>query len=175
MAVLGRGYLSQHVFETSKFWINITKQSPQGKSCSKKFHEIHRETSLLEHLFSEGCRLPANFPKFSTFSISCCLRKENITLKATKTVNQKKHKYILKLKFYLKSYFAAYFLKTILNKASLIFPFSFPCRFITLIKKRFQYVKCFSQVAAKHTTNILKIKKIVMLKTRKWKSVKHSI
>ena len=146
---------------------------PKVKVALKNFMKFtgkHLYWSL-SSLKVAGClQIFQNFQR-SLFHVAA----ENTTLKATKTVNQKKHKYILKLKFYLKSYFAAYFLKTILNKASLIFPFSFPCRFITLIKKRFQYVKCFSQVAAKHTTNIFQIKKIVMLKTRKWKSVKHSI
>ena len=65
----------------------------------------------------------------------------------------------LKLKFYFKSCSAVYFFKDILNKAF----HGFSCQFFTH-QKQIHYIKCFSQVAAKHAKDKLQIKKNVMCK-----------
>ena len=74
---------------------------------------------------------------------------------------KKKHAYTFKLKFYLKSCSNVYFLKDILNKASLIFAQTVFFDDSLRIKNRFHYVKCFSQVAAKCTKNELQIKSVM--------------
>ena len=89
--------------------------------------QIFSKTSAIDHLW--------------TFSTSWLLRKENIILKATTTVNQRKHVDILILKFYLKSRSTTYFIKIILKQSFINFHFhSFPCWFFTLVKNRFHYV-----------------------------------
>ena len=75
----------------------------------------------------------------------------------------------LKPKLYLKSRSIVYFFKYILNKASLVFAFTIFVADSLHIKNRFHYVKCFSQVTAKHTKNRFQIKKNVMCKDHKVK------
>ena len=77
--------------------------------------------------------------------------------------------YTIKLKFYLKSCSPIYFFKDILNKVSLIFVFTVILAGSLHIKNRFHYVKCFSQVTAKHTKNKLYTNKNVMCKDHKVK------